>query len=99
MNSDRARRAIADASPGSYWLDQPTAPPQNAPLSGAVTADLVVIGAGFSGLWTALIATERDPAREVVILEAVSSGWAASGRNGGFCAASLTHGLGNGLER
>src|SRR4029079_15463635 len=49
--------------------------------------------------WTALLAKEDDPARDVVLLEAHEIGWAASGRNGGFCAASLTHGLGNGLAR
>ncbi|MBI0383616.1 FAD-dependent oxidoreductase, partial [Streptomyces albiflaviniger] len=51
------------------------------------------------GLWTALIAKERDPDREVVLVEGQEIGWAASGRNGGFCAASLTHGLGNGAAR
>ena len=50
-------------------------------------------------MWTALLAKERDPAREVVVLEARTAGHAASGRNGGFCSASLTHGLGNGLQR
>jgi glycine/D-amino acid oxidase-like deaminating enzyme len=58
-----------------------------------------VVGAGFTGLWTALLAKERDPSADVVLLEGRTAGWAASGRNGGFCAASLTHGLANGLER
>jgi glycine/D-amino acid oxidase-like deaminating enzyme len=58
-----------------------------------------VVGGGFTGLWTALLAKERDPAREVVVLEGRTAAWAASGRNGGFCSASLTHGLANGLER
>ena len=63
------------------------------------TADLAVVGGGFTGLWTALLARERDPARDVVLLEGRTAGWAASGRNGGFCSASLTHGLANGLDR
>jgi glycine/D-amino acid oxidase-like deaminating enzyme len=96
---DRVRRSLADAVPGSYWLDQPDAPPREPALTGSTTTDLAVVGAGFSGLWTALIAKERDPERDVVVLEALAAGWAASGRNGGFCAASLTHGLSNGLER
>ena len=58
-----------------------------------------MVGGGFTGLWTALLAKERDPSRDVVLLEARSIGWAASGRNGGFCSASLTHGIANGLER
>jgi glycine/D-amino acid oxidase-like deaminating enzyme len=95
----RVRRALADAVPASFWLDRPEAPDRAPALSGAVTADLAIVGAGFTGLWTALLAKERDPDRDVVVLEALGAGWAASGRNGGFCAASLTHGLGNGLDR
>jgi glycine/D-amino acid oxidase-like deaminating enzyme len=68
-------------------------------LRGDVRADLAVVGGGFSGLWTALLAKERDPGRDVVLLEAGTVGWAASGRNGGFCTASLTHGSANGLAR
>ena len=64
-----------------------------------MTADLAVVGAGYTGLWAALLAKEAEPSRDVVVLESRTAGWAASGRNGGFCAASLTHGLRNGLER
>jgi glycine/D-amino acid oxidase-like deaminating enzyme len=91
--------SLADAVPEPYWLTQAGAPAPAAPLDGADTADLVVVGAGYSGLWTALIAKERDPSRDVVVIEAATAGWAASGRNGGFCAASLTHGFDNGLSR
>ncbi|HKE66772.1 MAG TPA: FAD-dependent oxidoreductase [Micromonosporaceae bacterium] len=94
-----ARRALADAVPTPYWLDQPAAPAALDPLDGAITTDLAVVGAGFTGLWTALIAKERAPERDVVVLDAVRSAWAASGRNGGFCSSSLTHGLANGIER
>lgn len=45
------------------------------------------------------MAKERDPSLDVVLVEGQEVGWAASGRNGGFCAASLTHGFGNGLQR
>ena len=58
-----------------------------------------MIGGGFSGLWTALLAKERDPARDVVLVEGRRIAWGGTGRNGGFCAASITHGLANGLER
>ena len=91
--------ALADAVPSPFWLTQPGAPPALDPLSAAVGANLAVIGAGYSGLWTALLAKERDPGRDVVVLEAGTAGWAASGRNGGFCSASLTHGFDNGLTR
>jgi glycine/D-amino acid oxidase-like deaminating enzyme len=99
FNDERIARSFADAVPASFWLDQPDAPTRQAALVGPTTADLAVVGAGFTGLWTALIAKERDPHRDVVICEALDAGWAASGRNGGFCSASLTHGLSNGLER
>ena len=64
-----------------------------------LTTDLAIVGGGFTGLWTALLAKERDPSRDVALLEARTVGNAASGRNGGFCSASLTHGIANGLER
>jgi glycine/D-amino acid oxidase-like deaminating enzyme len=56
-----------------------------------------VVGAGLTGLWTAFRALEREPGRSVVLLEAGAVASAASGRNGGFVDASLTHGLENGL--
>jgi glycine/D-amino acid oxidase-like deaminating enzyme len=91
--------AIADAAPLAFWLDDPDAP-QSAPLLVARTeADLVVVGGGFTGLWSALLTKARDPDRDVVLLESDRCGWAASGRNGGFCAASLTHGISNGMAR
>ncbi|HEX6968041.1 MAG TPA: FAD-dependent oxidoreductase [Micromonosporaceae bacterium] len=91
--------ALADAAPRPYWLDRPQRPDPLPPLLGPESADLAVIGGGYAGLWTALLAKEADPDRDVVLVEAATCGWAASGRNGGFCAASLTHGLANGLAR
>src|SRR5215218_695979 len=94
----QAAAALADLRHVPFWLDRP-APADEPALTDRTTADLAVVGAGYTGLWTALLAKERHPGRDVVVLEARSAGWAASGRNGGFCAASLTHGLANGLER
>lgn len=91
--------ALRDARPGAYWLDDPARPEQLPPLDGPAAAELVVVGGGYLGLWTALRAVERDPGRSVLVLEAESCGHAASGRNGGFCEASLTHGFGNGMSR
>lgn len=94
-----ALEALADAAYTPYWLDDPGRPRPHPALVGDEHCDLLVVGGGYSGLWTALIAKERDPARDVVLIEGQEAGWAASGRNGGFCAASLTHGLGNGAAR
>ncbi|MFI0792960.1 NAD(P)/FAD-dependent oxidoreductase [Micromonospora rubida] len=92
-------RALADAAPVPYWLDRPGRPDPLPPLAGAHAAELLVIGGGYSGLWAALLAKQADPGRDVLLVEAGTCGWAASGRNGGFCAASLTHGLANGAGR
>ena len=94
-----ARRALADAASVPFWQDDPGAPEPVPPPRGSLETDLLVIGGGYTGLWTALQAKQDDPGREVVLLETRTCGWAASGRNGGFCSASLTHGLANGLHR
>ncbi|MFI2292181.1 NAD(P)/FAD-dependent oxidoreductase [Streptomyces niveus] len=94
-----AAASLADAQPVAYWLDDPGRPGAVPALAGDERCDLLVVGGGYSGLWTALLAKERDPQRDVVLIEGREVGWAASGRNGGFCSASLTHGLANGLSR
>ncbi|WP_082553426.1 FAD-binding oxidoreductase [Phycicoccus sp. Root101] len=94
-----ADAALADAAPSVFWLDRPDRPAPRPRLEAPTSADLVVVGGGYTGLWTALLAKEADPGRDVVVVEAGRIGWAASGRNGGFCSASLTHGEANGRER
>lgn len=79
-----------------YWLDNTQRPASAEALHGRVEADLLVVGGGYTGLWTALQAKERDPERTVVLIEGQRIGWAASGRNGGFCEYSLVHGDSNG---
>ena len=81
-----------------FWSDSDDAPAPAPALAGTVDADLAVIGGGFTGLWTALQALEKQPGLRVVVLEAEHCGFGASSRNGGFCDSSLTHGLANGLS-
>ncbi|MGK2853634.1 MAG: NAD(P)/FAD-dependent oxidoreductase, partial [Microbacteriaceae bacterium] len=90
-------RSLAASTFAPMWLDILRVDyPQ---LTGAVSCDLLVIGGGYTGLWAALHAAERHPDQKIVLIEANRIGWAASGRNGGFVDASLTHGAENGKSR
>ena len=82
---------------GSVWLDR--ARPDYPALSRSIACDLLVVGGGYAGLWTALHAAQRNPDRRIVLIDAHRIGWAASGRNGGFVEASITHGTENGKTR
>jgi glycine/D-amino acid oxidase-like deaminating enzyme len=89
--------ALADSERKVFWLDSPAAPEPLPPLEGDRRCRLAVVGGGFTGLWAALLAAEAGD--DVVLLEGDRCGWGASGRNGGFLEASLTHGLENGVAR
>lgn len=93
--------SLAGARQSVFWIDDlpDAAKPARPRLEGARTADLAVVGGGYTGLWTAVLAKRANPDLRVVLVEAKRIGWAASGRNGGFCEASLTHGRENGLSR
>jgi glycine/D-amino acid oxidase-like deaminating enzyme len=74
----------------SWWLQEALALPEFAgpeapPLSADTTADVVILGGGYTGMWTAWFLTERAPDIDVVLLEADICGGGPSGRNGGFC--------------
>lgn len=92
---DRAFRGVRD---GSFWTEQ-TPGDRYPALTADLAVDLAIVGGGYTGLWTALKAKQRDPGARVAVLEARRLGWAASGRNGGFAEASLTHGEENGRTR
>src|SRR4051794_15507543 len=93
------RASYADAEPRPYWLAALPPRVSTPPLRGEIEADICIVGGGFTGLWAALHAKADDPGREVVVLEAETIGFGASGRNGGFAIGSLTHGLENGIAR
>ena len=73
----------------SWWLEdalsrEAGAAPAPA-LDGDATADVAIVGGGYTGLWTALALRERDPNLRVTLVEAEICGAGPSGRNGGFC--------------
>ncbi len=70
----------------SFWLEHSgdDLTPRPA-LDGAIDADVAILGAGYTGLWTAYYLLERDPSLKIAILEAEIAGFGASGRNGGWC--------------
>ena len=76
----------------SFWLDDLVTKglddlaPRRA-LPGDVPADVCVVGAGFTGLWTAVSVLEREPDARVVVVEREVAGFGASGRNGGWASA------------
>ncbi len=72
-----------------YWLSEAGGVSPAPALSGDVSADVVVIGGGYTGLWTAWQLRARGAS--VVLLEAELCGHGPSGRNGGFCETLWTH--------
>jgi glycine/D-amino acid oxidase-like deaminating enzyme len=75
----------------SWWMEEALADPAFAepepcpPLDTDRDADVVILGGGYTGMWTAWFLLERDPSLEIVLLEAETCGSGPSGRNGGFC--------------
>jgi glycine/D-amino acid oxidase-like deaminating enzyme len=97
----RVDRALAGSVLTPFWLDDLPDTAIYPRLPGRPTRrfDLVIVGAGYTGLWSALRAKQRNPGITVAVIESHTIGWAASGRNGGFMEASLTHGNENGRRR
>ena len=69
------------------WAEttEPTA--ERPALAGDRDADVAIVGAGYTGLWTAYYLAKADPTLRIVVLEAKTAGFGASGRNGGWCSA------------
>lgn len=76
----------------SHWWEQIGLPDARPELDGHHRADVLIIGAGFTGLWTAYYLAKADPALKITILEAKHVGYGASGRNGGWLTNTVTGG-------
>src|SRR5688500_15264800 len=76
-----------DYSRVSLWLDSLWDIDPRTQLSGAVDADVAIVGAAFSGLWSAYYLLKARPVLRVVVLEREIAVFGASGRNGGWCSA------------
>ncbi len=64
-----------------------------APLDGDASADVAIVGGGFTGLWTAYYLAERDPSLSILVIEREICGFGASGRNGGWAVGELAAGF------
>ena len=79
----------------SFWHD--SVPGQLTPrpaLPGDLSVDIAIVGAGYTGLWTAYYLKKADPSLRIAVLEARIAGFGASGRNGGWCSAIFPSSLG-----
>jgi glycine/D-amino acid oxidase-like deaminating enzyme len=83
----------------SFWHDTvPGSLEPGDPLPGDLDADVAIVGAGYTGMWTAYYLSQADPGLKIVICEREIAGFGASGRNGGWCSALFPASLGK-LER
>jgi glycine/D-amino acid oxidase-like deaminating enzyme len=87
MVSEPSRPPIAQSC---YWLAQ-RASREPEPLTGELAADVAIVGAGFTGLWTALFLKRLEPGLTVVVLDGELAGYGASGRNAGIAGETIDH--------
>lgn len=78
----------------SFWWQQVGIPAARPALDGPESADVCIVGAGYTGLWTAYYLKTLKPDWTVVVLERRFAGFGASGRNGGWLTNSVTGGRG-----
>lgn len=81
---------VSDYRSVSLWLDTvPGDLEPRAPLTGDVEVDVAIVGAGYTGLWTAYYLSEHAPALRIAVVDKEIAGFGASGRNGGWCSAEF----------
>jgi NADPH-dependent 2,4-dienoyl-CoA reductase/sulfur reductase-like enzyme len=91
-------RDMSEPSDIVYWWETELVEPRP-PLIGSEKADVCIVGAGYTGLWTAYYLKKADPALDVVVLDASWAGSGASGHNDGFAGTQLNRSLHHLLQR
>ncbi len=76
----------------SFWWQQLGIPQPRPALTGSIDVDVAIVGAGYTGLWTAYYLKRAQPDLRIAVLEARFAGFGASGRNGGWLTNSITGG-------
>jgi glycine/D-amino acid oxidase-like deaminating enzyme len=89
---------MSDAATRSYWLGRVPYEP-SPPLDGSRTVDLVVVGGGLTGLWSAILLKDADPAIEIAVLEQKTVGYGASGRSAGLATTAIGRSLAGLIRR
>jgi glycine/D-amino acid oxidase-like deaminating enzyme len=74
-----------NGGPGVWFATLPDPVVPRPPLAEDLDCDVAIIGAGYTGLWTAYYLKKADPSLRIVVLERKVAGFGASGRNGGWC--------------
>jgi len=95
VTATMAEKALLKTKFFPYWLDNENAPAPEPSLTENIMCDLLIVGAGFTGLWAAIQAKEADPARNVVIIERECIAIGASGLPAAILSTSVMHGLDN----
>ncbi|WP_284381626.1 NAD(P)/FAD-dependent oxidoreductase [Litoribrevibacter albus] len=92
---EQVKLALEDTKFTPFWLDDPNIPNVEENLKTHIKTDLLIVGSGFTGLWSAVQAKEQKPNRSVVVIEANTTAIGASGRPGAILSPSLMHGMEN----
>ena len=87
LSQTRTGRGAQNSAGASVWAESRETLSRRPALPGSASADVAIIGAGFTGLWAAYYLLKDDPSLRVVLLERECAGFGASGRNGGWCSA------------
>lgn len=94
-DSELAVKALSNTTFDTYWLDSLEPVDDESALDQKISCDLLIVGGGFCGLWAAIQAKEKAPARDVVLIEARSIANGASGRPAAIMSTSVMHGIHN----